>query len=97
VTANPEPSTEPAAPAAPVPASSVSPNPRPTITPGAWAADAIAFVAKEYNAMIHEIEALSAHVLHLGGDPKQAVAPSTPTATPDVAAEVASEKPAASA
>lgn len=73
----------------PVPASSVSPNPRPTITPsGGWSAEAVAFVAKEYNAMIHEIEALSAHILHLGGDPKNAVAPAgtvAETAAPSAA------------
>jgi hypothetical protein len=67
--------TTPETTAAPVPASSVSPTPRPTVTPGDWSEDVIGFVAREYNAMVGEIEKLSAHILHLGGDPKDAVAP----------------------
>lgn len=56
---------------------SQSPNPRPKISAPpperAWTHEQRGFLVHEYNAMIDEIEHLSAHIVHLGGHPSNAL------------------------
>lgn len=57
---------------------SQSPNPRPMISAPpperSWTHEQLGHLVREYNAMIHEIEKLSAHIVHLGGRPHDALA-----------------------
>jgi hypothetical protein len=54
---------------------SASPNPRPTITPPesgySWGVDKVQHLVCEYNAMIGELDKLSAVLVALGIDPRE--------------------------